>query len=78
MLGNKKMVELFYDLVDLPNTRLFTLYLWAHNNGMLDRTNLAELHDRQTPPGIIVIEFENEEDAVAFKLVWGDEFIDFT
>ena len=58
-----------YDLGNLPNSKMFSIYVWACDNVEIEATNIPILYENHSTRWA-VLRFDNEEDGVAFKLMW--------
>ncbi len=58
-----------YNLGNMPNSKMFSIYVWACDNVKLEDTNIQLLH-HEHQHGWTEISFDHDEDAVAFKLRW--------
>ncbi len=58
-----------YDLGNVPNSVMFSIYVWACDNVEIEATNIPILYEKHSIRWAI-FRFDNDEDAVAFKLRW--------
>lgn len=58
-----------YELGFMSNSKMLRIYIWAVDNVEIKATNIEKLYEDHTL-WWEVFRFDNEEDAVAFKLRW--------